>query len=76
MKTLAALEMAERSNRHTQNCTSLLLHVFQVEAANTFDYMVLSDMPQAVRETRIAAHCASKQNVRCLLSSPQLTRSG
>ena len=28
-----------------------MLHVFQVEAANTFDYMMLSDMPQAVRET-------------------------
>lgn len=28
-----------------------MLHVFQVEAANTFDFMVMSDMPQAVRET-------------------------
>ena len=28
-----------------------MLHVFQVEAANTFDYMALSDMPQAIQET-------------------------
>lgn len=30
MKTLAALEKAERGNRHTHDCASLLLHVFQV----------------------------------------------
>lgn len=29
-----------------------MLHVFQVEAANTFDYMVLSDMPQTMKEIR------------------------
>lgn len=27
-----------------------MIHVFQVEASNTFDYMALSDMPQAVRQ--------------------------
>lgn len=27
-----------------------MLHVFQVEASNTFDYMFLSDMPQAVKQ--------------------------
>lgn len=27
-----------------------MLHVFQVEAANTFDYMLLSDMPQEMQE--------------------------
>ena len=31
---------------------SQMLHVFQVEASNTLDYMMLSDMPQAVREVR------------------------
>ena len=27
-----------------------MIHVFQVEASNTFDYMALSDMPQAVKQ--------------------------
>lgn len=29
-----------------------MLHVFQVEAANTFDYMLVSDMPQEIREIK------------------------
>lgn len=29
-----------------------MLHIFQTEASNTFDYMLLSDIPQAVKEVR------------------------
>lgn len=57
-----------------------MLHVFQVEASNTFDYMLLSDMPQAVRNVvntkgkKAGAKYAAAAGVAYLLNAFLLNR--
>ena len=57
-----------------------MLHVFQVEASNTFDYMMLSDMPQAVRNVvntkgkKAGAKYAAAAGVAYLLNAFLLNR--